>query len=124
MGMTRTSERQVTRLPFTGDAIALIEHELGVGATVAPYRVEGEVVWELRVPARWLPGTTLLVVLWPSIRRVDVRVVPDGEGPVPVAVTATGVHTVEVYASVEVMFRRDGGSVLFVTRDGRVAVAD
>ena len=42
----------------------------------------------------------------------------------PIAVTAKAVHTVEVYDGVEVMFRRHGGSVLFVTRHGHAAVAD
>jgi hypothetical protein len=41
-----------------------------------------------------------------------------------IAVTAKEIHTVEIYHGVEVMFRRVGGSVLFVTRYGATAIAD
>ncbi len=84
----------------------------------------GAPVYELLVPCLRLPGAHLLVVLWPSLRRVDLRLAPDSDGVPLMAITARDVHTVEVYSGVEVMFRRDGGSGLFVTRDAVAAVAD
>lgn len=116
--------RRVIRLPFGDAAIPAIADELGVAITPAPYDVAGERVWEGRIPARWAAGISLHLVLWPSICRVDVRIVPDGGGRTPIALTARSVHAVEVYPGVEVMFRRAGGSVLFVTRHGHAAVAD
>ena len=116
--------RQVTRLPFGPDAIPAIAAELGAAVSLAPFDVRGEAVWECRVPTKWCPGAHLHVLLWPPLARVDVRVIPPGGGPTPVTMTAKEVHTVEIYDGVEVMFRRRGGSVLFVTRHGHAAVAD
>ena len=116
--------RRVTRLPFGPDAMPVIGAELNAVVSPAPFSVRGEAVWECRVPTRWYPGAHLHVILWPSLARVDARVVPPAGAPTPIAVTAKAVHTVEVYDGVEVMFRRHGGSVLFVTRDGHAAVAD
>jgi hypothetical protein len=78
----------------------------------------------MRVPTRWLPGASLLIILWPTLARVDARLIISDGGPAPIALTAKEVHTVEVYEGVEVMFRRHGGTVLFVTRNGHVAMAD
>jgi hypothetical protein len=117
-------DRSVTRQSYGPDAIALIAAELGVEVGLAPFQAHGETVWQCRIPARWCPGVQLHVLLWPSHSRVDVRVVPPGGGQAPIAFTAKGVHSVEIYHGVEVMFRRDGGSVLFITRHGHVAIAD
>ena len=119
-----TRLRQVTRLPFGADAIPAIAAELCATVSLAPFDVSGEAVWECRVPTRWYPGAHLHVLLWPSLARVDARVIPPAGGPTPITVTAKAVHTVEVYDGVEVMFRRHGGSALFVTRHGHAAVAD
>jgi hypothetical protein len=116
--------RPVNRLPFGVESIPVIAAELGVVAKPARFRVDDTPVWECRVPTRWLAGGHLHVILWPSLARVDARIIPFGAERTPIAVTAKGVHTVEVYDGVEVMFRRDGGSVLFVTRNGHMAVAD
>ena len=113
-----------TRLPFGETALSAISAELGVNACAAAYRLGDNTIWEFHVPTKWLPGATLLVVLWPTLSRVDARVVLGDGGPTPLAVTAKQVHTVEVYEGVEVMFRRHGGSVMFVTRDGHIAMAD
>ena len=76
--------------------------------TLAPYALHGQPVFELSVPCTDLPGSSLAVVLWPSIGRVDVRLlVPHRTVPL-VAVTAKAIHTVEIYHGVEVMFRRVG----------------
>lgn len=112
------------RLPFNPAALPAIERELNVTAREAAYRVASEPVYELTVPCARLPGAHLLIVLWPSLQRVDVRLVPNAGGAPLMALTAKRVRAVEIYAGVEVMFRRDGGNVLFVTRDGVSAIAD
>ena len=117
-------DRRVTRQPFAPEAIVAIAAELGVDVGLAPFHVSDEPVWECRLPARWFPGACLHVLLWPSLARVDARVVPPGGGPTPIALTAKQVHEVEIYHEVEVMFRHQGGSVLFVTRHGHAAIAD
>ena len=123
-GNVSPAKRSATRLPFDRECIASIVLELGVPVTLAPYALHGQPVFELSVPCVDLPGSSLAVVLWPSIRRVDVRLlVPHRTVPL-IAVTAKEIHTVEIYHGVEVMFRRVGGSVLFVTRYGATAIAD
>lgn len=113
-----------TRLPFDMDCLDAIVGELGVPVTRAAYAVHGQPVFELSVPCNALPGSSLAVILWPSIRRVDVRLHVPGRNVALLAATAREVHTVEIYHGVEVMFRRAGGSVLLVTRDGASAIAD
>ena len=114
----------MNRLPFDGDAIAAIAGELGVPATEAPYRVGGATVYELRVPVTAIPGAVLLVGLWPSIARVDVRMLGSVDGRPLLALTGKQVTAVEIYPGVEVMFRRDSGRVFFVTARGEAAMAD
>ncbi|MGH2351248.1 MAG: hypothetical protein ACRDI2_08610 [Chloroflexota bacterium] len=114
----------VQRLPFDAAAVPAIAAELGVLAREASYQVGGEAVYELDVPCAALPGARLLVVLWPSLRRVDVRLVL-GRGETPMlAITRKDVTTVEIYSGIEVMFKRRPAGRLFVTRDGAAAVAD
>jgi hypothetical protein len=114
----------VQRFAFDEAAVPAIAAELGAAATVATYRVGDQPVYELRVPCAALPGATMLVVLWCSLGRVDVRLLPaDGASPV-FAVTRKQVTAVEIYPAVEVMFRRQGGGVLFVTRNGVVGLSD
>lgn len=113
-----------TRVPYDVDCLDAIVQELGVPVTRAAYRVHGQPVFELSVPCKDLPGSSLRVILWPSISRVDVRLLVPGRNVALIAATAREVHTVEIYHGVEVMFRRAGGSVLFVTRDGASAIAD
>jgi hypothetical protein len=97
--------------------------ELGAAAHEAAYRVRGAPVYEVRVPCRALPGASVLVVLWFALRRVDVRLL-DASGRSVVALTRKDVEAVEIYAGVEVTFRRDGGGFVFVTRDGTVGASD
>ena len=123
-GHTSPKTTGPTRMPFDTDSLDAIVEELGVPVTRAPYAVNGQPVFELSVPCIALPGSSLAVILWPSIRRVDVRLFVPGRPVALIAATAREVHTVEIYHGVEVMFRRAGGSVLFVTRDGASAIAD
>lgn len=123
-GTVSAVARSVTRLPFDTECLGWIVHELEVPVTLAPYSVHGQPVFELSVPCMDLPGSSLAVVLWPSIKRVDVRLLVPHRTVALIAATARDVHTVEIYHGVEVMFRRAGGSVLFVTRFGALAIAD
>jgi hypothetical protein len=117
-------QRLVTRLPYRQDVIPAIANELGTDFSPAPFSVDGNTVWECRIPTRWYPGAQLHILLWPSLARVDARVMPPSGRQTPIAITAKSVHHVEIYAGVEVMFRRYGGSVLFITRHGHAAMAD
>jgi|FLYL01.1.fsa_nt_gi hypothetical protein len=61
-------------------------------------------------------GAPLVVLLWPSLDRVDVRL---GKS----SWTLKGVDSVELYADVEVLFRREEPpALLFVSLRGRVAL--
>jgi len=61
-------------------------------------------------------GEPLLLTLWPSLSRVDVRL---GQS----SWTLRGITSVELYSGVEVLFRRDDPSAfLFVSVKGRVAL--
>ncbi len=112
-------------LPFSAAALPAIAEELGVPARLAPYRPRGEAVYELELECAALPGARLLVVLWFSLQRVDVRLLPAVGGPPVMALTRKEIESVELYPGVEVMFRRAGGrGVLFVTRTGVAALAD
>jgi hypothetical protein len=117
-------KRPPLRLPFDDAAVAAIAAELGVPARTAAYRVAGEAVYELRLHLATLPGAEMLVVLWPSLRRVDVRLLAAPGGAPVFSITGKDVAQVEIYAGVEVMFRRRAGGVLFVTRTGVAAMSD
>jgi hypothetical protein len=112
------------RLPFVDAAIPAIAAELGVPARAAAYRVAGEAVYELRLHPAALPGAEVLVVLWPSLRRVDLRLLATRGGAPVFSLTGKDVAQVEIYAGVEVMFRRRSGGVLFVTCTGVAAMSD
>ena len=90
----------------------------------AGYQVRGQPVFELEVACAALPGARLLVVLWPSLARVDARLLPPGAAAAVVALTCKQVVSVEIYRGIEVMFRRRPTGFLFVTRRGIAAVSD
>ncbi len=112
------------RLPFSAEAVPAIAEELGVPPRQAAYQVRGQPVFELEVPCAALPGARLLVVLWPSLARVDARLLSPGAAAPVVALTRKQVVSVEIYRGIEVMFRRRPAGFLFVTRQGVAAVSD
>ena len=109
----------------TVEAIAAL---FGVEARKAPFEVpklpsgaEGQPatrkapVYQMTVPSAEL-GQPLLLTLWPSLSRVDVRL---GKS----YWALRGITSVELYAGVEVLFRRDDPpGMLFVSVQGRVAL--
>lgn len=111
------------------DAIERIAEVLGATYGRAPFAVpsraearegepaseEGEPVYQMAFKSEEL-GRPLLIILWPSLGRVDVRL---GES----SWTLRGVSEVELYPGVEVLFRRqEPPAFLFVSVQGRVAL--
>jgi hypothetical protein len=102
-------------LPFTEAAVLEIAALLGVAATVEPYAVRGAAVYRLAVPNPAL-ALPVIVLLWPSLARVDVRI---GD----CSVVYRGVTTAELLPGVEVIFRRASvEGYLFVGVGGRASV--
>ena len=101
--------------PFDEHAIEAIAAELGVTPQKAAYSVHGAPVYELSLVHQQLQ-VPVTVILWPSIKRVDVRLAD-------VSVVYKDVERVEIYPGVEVSFRRGTGSYLFVTRSGSFSTA-
>ena len=109
----------------TVEAIAAL---FGVDARKAPFEVpklppgaEGQPapqkapVYQMTVPSAEL-GQPLLLTLWPSLSRVDVRA---GKS----YWALRNITSVELYPGVEVLFRRDDPpGMLFVSVKGRVAL--
>jgi hypothetical protein len=106
------------------DAPTAIARLLAAELTEAPYRVpepacdsdsQGAPVFELRLASRE-HARELLVLLWPSLERVDVRLGAS-------TWTLKRVTGVELYPGVEVLFRREEPpAILFVSVEGRVAL--
>ncbi len=72
-------------------------------------------VFQMTLPSQEL-GQPLLILLWPSLSRVDVRL---GDS----TWTLRDVSDVELYPGVEVLFRRhDPPAFLFISVKGRVAL--
>jgi hypothetical protein len=100
---------------FDTEVVGCIAKLLGCGAREAAYRAGGTPVYELRLPSRSL-GVDVLVVLWPGLRRVDVRA---GGW----SLVFKRVDAIELYPGVEVIFRRaDPAGYLFVTVDGAASM--
>lgn len=112
---TRSPDRCLLAFPFDEQAITPIANELGATPRKAAYSVRGAPVYELTLVNQQL-HTPVTVILWPSIKRVDVRLAD-------VSVVYKDVERVEIYPGIEVSFRRGPGSYLFVTRSGSFSTA-
>lgn len=113
---------------FDETTVEAIAGLLGVEARKAPFEVpklpagaEGQAatqrapVYQMTVPSTEL-GQPLLLTLWPSLSRVDVRL---GKS----YWALRDITSVELYPGVEVLFRRDDPpGMLFVSVHGRVAL--
>lgn len=89
--------------------------KLPPGREGQPPTEKAEPVYQMTVPSQEL-GQPLLLTLWPSLGRVDVRV---GKS----YWALRGITSVELYPGVEVLFRReDPPAFLFVSVKGRVAL--
>src|SRR3970040_2036075 len=108
----------------TVEAIAAL---LGAGAREAPFQVpklppgaqgqpatEKAPVYQITLPSAE-HGQPLLLTLWPSLARVDVRLDKSSGA-------RQDIPSVDLYPGVEVLFRRaDPPAMLFVSVQGRVA---
>ncbi len=95
------------------DTAAQIAALFAVPLTVAPYRIGGEPVYRLLLPF----AEPIEIVLWPPLRRVDVRTGA-------CALVFKSIDAIELYPGVEVLFRRrDPPGHLFVSVNGRVEMA-
>ena len=104
------------RTELDEEAVTLIAELLGSPLELAPYRVRGKPVYQLSIPNQAL-GLDLLVVLWPALNRVDVRI-----GDCTMVFKA--ISRIELYPGVEVMFRRsDPPGHLFISVSGRAEMA-
>ncbi len=114
-------------MTFDEDAVHAIAELLGAEARKAPFEVpklppgrqaaavKPGPVFQMSVRSQEL-GEPLLLTLWPSLGRVDVRL-----GRSYWALRE--ITSVEIYPGVEVLFRRDDPSAfLFVSVKGRVAL--
>ena len=115
-------------MTFDEASVEAIAGLFGVEARKAPFEVpklppgtEGQPptekapVYQMTVPSAEL-GQPLLVTLWPSLARVDVRL---GKS----YWALRGITSLELYPGVEVLFRRENPpGMLFVSVAGRVAL--
>ena len=93
-------------------AVAAIAALLGTSPALEPYRVRGAAVYRAGLHNPVL-GAEVTLILWPSLRRVDVRV---GDS----ALVLKGVDEVLLFPGVEVMFRRrEPAASVFVSVGGR-----
>jgi hypothetical protein len=113
---------------FDESTVEAVAGLLGVDARKAPFQVpklpsgakgqpatQKAPVYQMTVPSAEL-GQPLLLTLWPSLSRVDVRL---GKS----YWALRDITSVELYPGVEVLFRRDDPpGMLFVSVQGRVAL--
>ena len=101
--------------PFEVPPLPESSESLSAGRRSLPASEKGEPVYQMSLKSEEL-GRPLLIILWPSLARVDVRL---GES----SWTLRGVSEVELYPGVEVLFRRqEPPAFLFVSVQGRVAL--
>lgn len=111
-GLSRNPK--IRTLPFDLAAVEPIAACLGVGASLAPFRLPSSAVWQVTVPGNGGRPQAMLT-LWPGIRRIDVIAGP-------ATVVFTDIRSVDLVPGVEVQFRRANREVLIVARGGKVIV--
>jgi hypothetical protein len=106
--------RRITKLAFDQRAVPEIGALLGVESSLAPFNLPGADVHQMTIQRPDAPPTVLLT-LWPSLKRVDAV-------SQSATVVFTNVSSVELVEGVEVIFRRMTGEYLIVTVAGKVIV--
>lgn len=104
----------ISRLPFDDRAIAPVAEAFGATSRLAPFRLPSGAVYQITVDGEG-GKPAVLMTLWPAIGRVDA--IASG-----VTVVATNVRGIEIVGGVEVLFRRESGEYLIVSRHGKVIV--
>jgi hypothetical protein len=107
-------QRSIVKLPFDQRAVPEIAHLLGVATSLAPFQLPGGEVHQLTLHPPDTPPTVLLT-LWPSIKRVDAI-------SASATIVFTRVATVDLVEGVEVIFRRSSSEYLILTVAGKVIV--
>jgi hypothetical protein len=107
-------QRSIVKLPFDQRAVPEIARLLGVATSLAPFQLPGGEVHQLTLHPPDTPPTVLLT-LWPSIKRVDAI-------SASATIVFTRVATVDLVEGVEVLFRRSSSEYLIVTTTGKVIV--
>jgi hypothetical protein len=105
---------RVRVVPFREDTIGAVGAAIDAAVEMAPFQLPGRTVYQLTIPSD-SGRAAALVTLWPSLRRVDAI----GGG---VAVVFTRIASVQLVDGVEVLFRRESGEYLIVTKGGRIIV--
>lgn len=106
--------RSIITLPFDQRSVSQIAHLLGATTSLAPFQLPGGEVHQLTLKRAEAPPT-LLLTLWPTIRRVDAI-------SKSATVVFTNVTSVDLVEGVEVLFRRGSREYLIVTVAGKVIV--
>lgn len=101
-------------MPYDLESVELIALELGVAASLAPFRLPSSAVWQITVPGEQ-GRPQVMLTLWPGIGRIDVIAGP-------ATIVFTSISTVDLVPEVEVQFRRRNREVLIVARGGKVIV--
>ncbi len=104
----------ISKLPFDERAVEHVARAFGVESNLAPFRLPSGAVYQVTVEGE-SGRPSVLLTLWPVIGRVDAI----GTGA---TVVWTRVRGVEIVAGVEVLFRRESGEYLIVSRQGKVIV--
>jgi hypothetical protein len=107
-------QRSIIKLPFDQRAIPEVALVLGATPALAPFQLPGGEVHQLTIQRDEAPPT-LLLTLWPTIRRIDAI-------SQSATVVFTRVAMVDLVEGVEVLFRRGSGEYLIVTVGGKVIV--
>jgi hypothetical protein len=104
----------ISRLPFDDRAAEMVATALGASSRLAPFRLPGGAVYQVMLDDE--AGTAaVMLTLWPAIGRVDAI----GSGA---TVVFTRVRGVEIVGGVEVVFRRESGDYLIISRQGKIIV--
>jgi len=105
---------RIRHLPFDAQALEPIADNLETTVQTAPFRLPSGAVYQLLVPGGE-ERPTLMLTIWPSIRRVDAI-------STAATVVFTDVVSVDLVPDVEVQFRRSSGEYLIVAKNGKVIV--
>lgn len=101
-------------MPFEDAMVETISEAIDARPSLAPFQLPGASVYQFTLSgSEGRPSA--MVTLWPSLRRVDAI----GNGA---AVVFTRIATAQLVDGVEVLFRRETGEYLVVTKGGRIVV--
>src|SRR3954468_10367419 len=101
-------------VPFNNAMVDTIAEAIDARPSLAPFQLPGAAVYQFTLQGSG-GRPSAMVTLWPSLRRVDAI----GSGA---AVVFTRIAGVQLVDGVEVLFRRETGEYLVITKGGRIIV--